>query len=147
MLNLQEGAQGEKEGDARCLLCQGEEGGSLSGIVFFFVRLFPLLVTLLFWKQYSTMYQAYLEEIKEIKEEEAKTKGEEVNKLPETEERGDEKKETSAQKEPTEETEIKLMEAEAKEIICETTFESPTQSEIEQLVKNETKPLAEKKED
>ena len=93
------------------------------------------------------MYQAYLEEIKEIKEEEAKTKEEEVNKLPETEERGDEKKEELAQKEPSEETEIKLMEAEAKEIICETTFESPTQSEIEQLVKNESKPLAEKKED
>ena len=88
------------------------------------------------------MYQAYLEE---IKEEEAKTK--EVNKLPETEERGDEKKEVLAQKEPSEEKEIKLLEAEANEIICETTFESPTQSEIEQLVKNESKPLAEKKED
>ena len=113
----------------------------------FCTTLSPFSCTVLFWKQYSITYQAYLEEIKEIKEEEAKTKGEEVNKLPETEERGDEKKETSAQKEPTEETEIKLMEAEAKEIICETTFESPTQSEIEQLVKNETKPLAEKKED
>ena len=93
------------------------------------------------------MYQAYLEEIKEIKEEEAKTKGEEVNKLPEAEERADEKKDELAQKEATEEKEIKLPEAEAKEIICETTFESPTQSEIEQLVKNESKPLAEKKED
>ena len=93
------------------------------------------------------MYQDYLEEIKEIKEEEAKTKGEDVNKLPEAEERADEKKEAFAQKEPTEEKEIKLPEAEAKEIICETTFESPTQSEIEQLMKNESKPLAEKKED
>ena len=93
------------------------------------------------------MYQAYLEEIKEIKEEEAKTKGEDVKKLPEAEERADEKKEALAQKEPTEEKEIKLPEAEAKEIICETTFESPTQSEIEQLLKNESKPLAEKKED
>ena len=108
---------------------------------------FPFLVTVLFLKQYSIMYQAYLEEIKEIKEEEAKTKGEEVNKLPETEERGDEKKGDLAQKEPSEEKEIKLPESEAKEIICETTFESPTESEIEQLVKNETKPLAEKKED
>ena len=93
------------------------------------------------------MYQAYLEEIKEIKEEEAKTKVEEVKKLLETEERADEKKEMLAQKEPREEKEIKLPEAEAKEIICETTFESPTQSEIEQLLKNESKPLAEKKED
>ena len=93
------------------------------------------------------MYQAYLEEIKEIKEEKAKTKGEDVKKLPEAEERADEKKEALAQKEPTEEKEIKLPEAEAKEIICETTFESPTQSEIEQLLKNESKPLAEKKED
>ena len=90
------------------------------------------------------MYQAYLEE---IKEEEAKTKGEEVNKLPEAEERADEKKDELAQKEATEEKEIKLPEEEAEEIICETTFESPTQSEIEQLVKNESKPLAEKKED
>merc|ERR1711953_1579875 len=88
-------------------------------------------------------YQAYLEEIKEIKEEEAKTKGEDVNKLPEAEERADEKKEALARKEPSEEKEIKLPEAEAKEIICETTFESPTQSEIEQLLKNESKPLAE----
>ena len=93
------------------------------------------------------MYQAYLEEIKEIKEEEAKTKVEEVKKLLETEERADEKKEMLAQKEPREEKEIKLPEAEAKEIICETTFESPTQSEIEQLLKNESKPHAEKKED
>ena len=114
---------------------------------YFLYDSFPLLVTVLFWKQYSIMYQAYLEEIKEIKEEEAKTKGEEVNKLPEAEERADEKKDELAQKEATEEKEIKLPEAEAKEIICETTFESPTQSEIEQLVKNESKPLAEKKED
>ena len=35
----------------------------------------------------------------------------------------------------------------AKEIILETTFENPSPTEIQQIVKNESKPLAEKKED
>ena len=40
-----------------------------------------------------------------------------------------------------------LLESEAKKIILETTFENPNPTEIQQIVKNEPKPLSEKKED
>ena len=89
--------------------------------------------------------QAYLEEIKEIKEEEAKRKGEEVKtKAEETidEIKAEESAEESQGKDP-----ILLESSEAKEIILETTFEDPSPTEIQQIVKNESKPLAEKKED
>ena len=51
---------------------------------------------------------------------------------------------------PAEESKDKednVLESEAKKITLETTFENPTATEIQQIVKNESKPLAEKKED
>ena len=88
--------------------------------------------------------KAYLEEIKEIKEEEARRKGEEVKTQAEEtvdEIKAEESAEESKGKDPI------LLESEAKEIILETTFKNPSPTEIQQIVKNESKPLAEKKED
>ena len=88
--------------------------------------------------------QAYLEVIKEIKDEEAKKKGEEVKNLTKAEETAEE---TKAENPAEESKEANILESEAKKIILETTFENPTPTEIQQIVKNESKPLAEKKED
>ena len=93
----------------------------------------------------SILKQAYLEEIKEIKEEETKRKGEEIK--TEAEERTDEKKAEDHSVEESEDQKTILLESQAKEIILETTFENPNPTEIQQILKNEPKPLAEKKED
>ena len=90
--------------------------------------------------------QAYLEEIKEIKDEEAKKKGEEVKNLTKTEETAEETKAENPAEEPKDD-EANILNSEAKKVILETTFENPTPTEIQQIVKNESKPLAEKKED
>ena len=47
----------------------------------------------------------------------------------------------------TEDEKTILLESQAKEIILETTFANPNLTEIQQIVKNEPKPLLEKKED
>ena len=85
-----------------------------------------------------------IKEIKEIKEEEARRKGEEVK--TQAEETVDEIKAEESAEESKGKDPISL-ESEAKEIILETTFENPSPTEIQQIVKNESKPLAEKKED
>ena len=90
------------------------------------------------------IWQAYLEEIKEITEEENKKKGGEVNS--QAEETAAEKKADDSVDE-TEDKKTILLESQAKEIILETTFANPNPTEIQQIVKNEPKPLLEKKED
>ena len=132
----QEDEEGEEEGVEGGVLLQREEAGRLPGK--FTVQLVS-----------ATWLQAYLEEIKEITEEETKRKDEEVKSQAE---------ETAAEKKAEEETatekkaddsveETILVESQAKEIILETTFANPSPTEIQQIVKNEPKPLSEKKED
>ena len=133
----QEAEEREEEGDERGVLRQREEGGRLPGK--FIVQLyFPLYFSVFF------IWQAYLEEIKEITEEETKSKGGEVK--TQAEETADEKKAVDSVKE-TEEKKTILLESQAKEIILETIFANPSPTEIQQIVKNEPKPLSEKKED
>ena len=100
----------------------------------------------LYFPFYFFFPQAYLEEIKEIKDEEAKKKGEEVKNLTKTEETAEETKAENPAEE-SKDNEANILDSEAKKIILETTFENPTPTEIQQIVKNESKPLAEKKED
>ena len=95
---------------------------------------------------YFLYSQAYLEEIKEIKDEEAKKKGKEVKNLTKTEETAEETKAENPAEE-SKDDEANILDSEAMKVILETTFENPTPTEIQQIVKNESKPLAEKKED
>ena len=85
-------------------------------------------------------WQAYLEEIKEMAEEETKKKSDEVK--IQAEETAEVKKTDDLVEEKT-----ILLESQAKKIILETTFENPNLTEIQQIVKNEPKPMWEKKED
>ena len=62
------------------------------------------------------------------------------------EETTDEKKADDSVEE-TDDKKAILLESQAKEIILETTFANPNPTEIQQIVKNEPKPLSEKKED
>merc|ERR1711879_704391 len=75
-------------------------------------------------------YQAYLEEIKEIKDEEAKKKSEEVKNLTKTEETAEETKAENPAEE-SKDDEANILDSEEKKIILKTTFENPTPTEIQ----------------